>query len=74
MGIHCGERPGATEAHEPVPRRRGTTEDFLRTILKFPENFRLEAILSLGMPAVKPAAYELETLPTDKVHREFFGG
>lgn len=52
----------------------GTTEDFLRTILKFPENFRLEAILSLGMPAVKPAAYELETLPTDKVHREFFGG
>lgn len=30
-----------------------TTEDFLREILDFPEDYRLEAILSLGMPAEK---------------------
>lgn len=50
----------------------GTTEEYLRTRLGFPENFRLEAILSLGMPAVTPKARELGELPMEKVHWERF--
>lgn len=49
-----------------------STESYLRAWLGFPENFRLEAILSLGMPAGKPAARELEELPVEKVHWERF--
>lgn len=49
-----------------------TTEEYLRELLKFPENFRLEAILSLGMPKNHPEAYELEKLSMEKVHREVF--
>ncbi|MDO4321210.1 MAG: nitroreductase family protein [Lachnospiraceae bacterium] len=49
-----------------------TTEEYLRELLKFPEHFRLEAILSLGMPKNHPEAYELEKLPMEKIHREMF--
>ena len=49
-----------------------TTEEYLRELLKFPENLRLEAILSLGMPKNHPEAYELEKLPMEKIHREVF--
>lgn len=49
-----------------------TTEEFLRELLKFPENYKLEAILSLGMPQNHPAAYELDALDLSKVHREVF--
>lgn len=49
-----------------------TTENYLRELLKFPENLKLEAILSLGMPQSHPAAYELETLDWSKIHREIF--
>ena len=49
-----------------------STESYLRARLGFPENFRLEAILSMGMPAGKPAARELAELPLDKVHWEHF--
>ena len=49
-----------------------TTEEYLRELLKFPGSYRLEAILSLGMPKDHPAAYELEKLPMEKVHREIF--
>lgn len=49
-----------------------STEEFLREMLKFPENFKLAAILSLGMPKNHPAGYELESLPVEKVHREVF--
>ena len=44
-----------------------TTEEYVREKLGFPENFKLEAILSLGMPAVKMPAYDLEELPMEKV-------
>lgn len=44
-----------------------TTEEYVREKLKFPENYKLEAILSLGMPAVKMPAYNLEELDMDKV-------
>lgn len=51
-----------------------TTEEYLRGLLKFPENYRLEAILSLGMPLTHLDAYELETLHMEKVHFEIFDG
>lgn len=50
----------------------GSSEDYLRKLLGFPENFKLEAILSLGMPQSHPKAYELDSLRTEKVHRERF--
>ena len=50
----------------------GTTEAFLRSILKYPEGYKLEAILSLGMPEEQKDAYELDELPIDKVHWEQF--
>ena len=49
-----------------------STEDYLRKLLGFPENYRLEAILSVGVPENHGAPYELETLSMSKVHRETF--
>ena len=49
-----------------------TTEAYLRELLEFPENIRLEAVLSLGMPQKHPEAYGLESLLTEKVHKERF--
>ena len=49
-----------------------TAEEYVRARLGFPENYKLQAILSLGMPAAKPAAYELDKLPMEKVHYEKF--
>lgn len=49
-----------------------TTEDYLRSILDYPENYRLEAILSLGMPAEQKEPCQIETLSVEKIHREQF--
>ncbi len=49
-----------------------TTEDFVRNLLCVPENLKLEAIMSIGMPAEAPAPYELNRLPWEKVHKEKF--
>lgn len=49
-----------------------TTEDYIRDLLGVPENYRLEAIMSLGMPAETPAAYELDNLSWNKIHNETF--
>lgn len=49
-----------------------TTEEFLRTLLRFPSEYRLEAILSLGMPDKEPAPTDPETLPFGKVHINIF--
>lgn len=49
-----------------------STGEFLRELLKFPENFELEAILSLGMPKNHPAPHEPKELDMDKIHREVF--
>lgn len=49
-----------------------TTEDYLRELLGYPGNYKLEAILSLGMPENHPAARTLEELPVEKVHLESF--
>ena len=48
------------------------TEDYIRGLLAVPENYRLEAIMSLGMPAETPAPYDLDKLPYEKIHREKF--
>lgn len=45
-----------------------TTEDFLRRILQFPAECRLEAILALGMPDEELPARTPESLPFYKVH------
>ena len=49
-----------------------TTEEFLRELLGFPDSHRLEAILSIGIPAEKPAPHSLEELDFSRVHRERF--
>ena len=49
------------------------TEDFLRELLCFPENYVLEAVLALGIPAEKRAPRELDTLDYGKIHWEIYG-
>lgn len=49
-----------------------STEEYLRSLLGFPESYKLEAILSLGMPAEKLEAHRIEDLPKEKIHREHF--
>lgn len=68
LGIgNCWIQVRAREAENNSPG-----EDFLREILKFPENFMCQAILSLGIPAKQPRARELEKLNFSKVHEEIF--
>ena len=43
------------------------SENFLRELLNFPENFSCQAILSLGMPVKEPKVRELDKLNFDKV-------
>ena len=43
------------------------SENYLRGILNFPENFACQAILSLGYPAKPPRARELDKLNFDKI-------
>lgn len=47
-----------------------TTEDYIRELLSIPENYCLEAILSLGISTEHPEAHRLEDLPMDKIHME----
>lgn len=49
-----------------------STEEFLRSLLRFPSEYRLEAILSLGMPDEDPAPTDPESLPFGKVHMNSF--
>ena len=49
-----------------------STEAVVKEILGFPDHYRLEAILSLGMPAVLPEARKLEDLPMEQIHWEKF--
>lgn len=50
-----------------------STEDYLRNILGYPEEIRLEAVLSLGIPAVHPERHSLDDIPENKVHYEKYG-
>ena len=45
-----------------------TTEEFVRNILQYPAECRLEAILSLGMPEEEWPQTPLEMLPFGKIH------
>lgn len=47
-----------------------TTEEYLRELLGFPHNMRLEAMLSLGMTDDHPRAHTKEELKREKIHRE----
>lgn len=49
-----------------------TTEAYVRSILGFPENYSLLAMLSLGMPAKHALKTELSKLPREKVHQGKF--
>lgn len=49
-----------------------STEEAIRQRLGFPEKYKLEAILSLGMPAMKLAEHSLEELEESKIHWEKF--
>ena len=49
-----------------------TTEEYLRNLIGFPENYRLEAVLSLGVPAIHLPPHSIEGLDYSKVHIEKF--
>ena len=49
-----------------------STEDYLREVLGYPEGMRLEAILSLGVPAVHPEGRYVDEALKSKVHYEKF--
>ena len=49
-----------------------TTEAFIRDLLGTPDKYGVAAMLSLGMAKEHPAAYSLDELPMEKVHREKF--
>lgn len=49
-----------------------TTEEYLRNLLGFPHNFKLEAILSLGIAEKAPAPYTDDDLLYSKIHNENF--
>lgn len=43
-----------------------STEEYLREFLKFPKKYRLEVILSQGIPKVHPEIRNLQKLPMEK--------
>lgn len=47
-----------------------SSEAYLRELLGFPENMRLEAVLSIGMIADHPAPHTMDELKREKIHRE----
>lgn len=48
----------------------GTAENYVRKLLGFPENYSLEAILSLGMPGSHPEPKYAKDVDMKKVHNE----
>ena len=49
-----------------------STEAFCRALLSVPARYTLEAILSLGFPAIQPESHSLEDLPREKIHWDTF--
>lgn len=49
-----------------------STEAFCRALLSVPARYTLEAILSLGFPAIQPEPHSLEDLPREKIHWDTF--
>ena len=50
----------------------GDTESFVKNYLRLPGNYRVTALLVLGIPAARPAAHTLDELDWSKVHYEQF--
>lgn len=68
LGIgNCWIQVRARDAENNSP-----AEEYLREILKFPENFMCQSVLALGIAAKQPRARELEKLNFSKVHEEIF--
>ena len=49
-----------------------STEKYCQKLLGVPENFALEAILSIGVPTERPKGYTSEDLKEEKIHWEKF--
>ena len=49
-----------------------TTEAYIKELLGVPEKYKLEAMLSLGVPNEFPEGHKLEELPKEKVHWEVY--
>lgn len=49
-----------------------STEEYCRRLLGVPENFALEAILSVGVSVERPKGYTVEELKEEKIHWEKF--
>lgn len=45
-----------------------TSDEYVREVLKYPGHLKLEAILSLGMPAEHPGPTNVEMMPFEKIH------
>lgn len=56
----------------PAPEDGRMAEDVLRALLHFPENIRLEAILSLGMTDTHPAPREVTEELRHKIHWDVY--
>jgi len=50
-----------------------TSQEYLRELLKIPENFNVESIVAIGYPAESKPSHKKESLPYDKIHFDFFG-
>lgn len=55
-----------------VAQDGSTTEEYIQKLLNVPENYKLEAMLSLGMAAAHPEEKKIEDLPMEKIHEEKF--
>lgn len=49
-----------------------SSDAFLRQLLKYPDTYQLEAILSIGKPQSHPSPREQDDLQMNKVHDEHF--
>lgn len=49
-----------------------SAEEYIRELLAIPEKYKVEAILSLGIPAEHPEPHTAEELLKEKVHSEKF--
>lgn len=49
-----------------------SSEEYVRELLSFPENYSIEAILALGVLQTPMKPHSLDELKTDKIHSEKF--
>ena len=49
-----------------------TTDEYVKELLNVPDNYTIEAILSLGIPKESVPPHDLNELPQEKIHWERF--